>query len=98
MPHYKDQSNKIHWLDNAKFEHLLPSGSVQISDEDAAELQAPPHPTAEQLHSAAEANRRAAYIAEADPLFFKVQRGEAIPEEWMAKVADIRARFPYSGE
>jgi hypothetical protein len=39
-------------------------------------------------------NRRAAYIAEADPLFFKAQRGEATMEEWQAKVADIRARFP----
>jgi hypothetical protein len=39
-------------------------------------------------------NRRAAYIAEADPLFFKAQRGEATMEEWQAKVADIKARFP----
>jgi hypothetical protein len=39
-------------------------------------------------------NRRAAYIAEADPLFFKAQRGEATMEEWQAKIADIKARFP----
>jgi len=39
-------------------------------------------------------NRRAAYIAEADPLFFKAQRGEATMEEWQAKVADIKSRFP----
>ena len=39
-------------------------------------------------------NRRAAYIAEADPLFFKAQRGEATMEEWQAKVADIKTRFP----
>lgn len=39
-------------------------------------------------------NRRAAYIAEADPLFFKAQRGEATMEEWQAKVAEIKARFP----
>jgi hypothetical protein len=31
-------------------------------------------------------NRRAAYITEADPLFFKAQRGEATMEEWQAKV------------
>jgi hypothetical protein len=42
----------------------------------------------------AEANRRAAYIAEADPLFFKAQRGEATLDEWQAKVAEIKARFP----
>ena len=39
-------------------------------------------------------NRRAAYIAEADPLFFKAQRGEATMEEWQAKVQEIKARFP----
>ena len=42
----------------------------------------------------AQANRRAAYIAEADPLFFKAQRGEATMEDWQAKVAEIKARFP----
>ena len=39
-------------------------------------------------------NRRAAYIAEADPLFFKAQRGEATMEDWQAKVAEIKSRFP----
>jgi hypothetical protein len=38
--------------------------------------------------------RQQAYIAEADPLFFKAQRGEATMEEWQAKVAEIKARFP----
>jgi hypothetical protein len=40
-------------------------------------------------------NRHDAYIAEADPLFFKAQRGEVTMEEWQAKVAEIKARFPY---
>jgi len=39
-------------------------------------------------------NRRSAYIAEADPLFFKAQRNEATMEEWQAKVAEIKTRFP----
>lgn len=39
-------------------------------------------------------NRRIAYIAEADPLFFKAQRGEATMEDWQAKVAEIKERFP----
>ena len=41
-----------------------------------------------------EANRKAAYMAESDPLFFKWQAGEATEEEWLAKRAEIRARFP----
>ena len=39
-------------------------------------------------------NRRSAYIVEADPLFFKAQRGEATVQEWQAKVAEIKNRFP----
>lgn len=39
-------------------------------------------------------SRRRAYVAEADPLFFKAQRGEATMEEWQAKVAEIKTRFP----
>jgi hypothetical protein len=38
--------------------------------------------------------RQQAYIAEADPLFFKAQRGEATMEEWQAKVVEIKARYP----
>lgn len=43
----------------------------------------------------AQRNRAAAFAAEADPLFFKVQRGEAELADWQAKVAEIRERFPY---
>jgi hypothetical protein len=45
-----------------------------------------------------EANRKAAYQQEADPLFFMSQRGEATVEEWQAKVAQIKARYPYPEE
>lgn len=45
-----------------------------------------------------EAARRAAYTVEADPLFFMAQRGEATTEEWTAKIAEIKARFPYPAE
>ena len=39
-------------------------------------------------------NRRAAYIAESDPLFFKWQAGETTQEEWQAKRNEIKARYP----
>lgn len=45
-----------------------------------------------------EAARRSAYVEEADPLFFMAQRGEATLAEWQAKVAEIKARFPYPTE
>jgi hypothetical protein len=51
----------------------------------------PEPPTLEQQKSA----RAKAYAKEADPLFFVAQRGEATEAEWLAKVAEIKARFPY---
>jgi len=42
----------------------------------------------------AEANRKAAYIAEADPLFFKAQRGEVEQQVWLDKIAEIKTRYP----
>lgn len=50
----------------------------------------PVPPTADEQR----AKRRAAYTAEADPIYFKSQRGEATIEEWEAKIAEIRARYP----
>jgi hypothetical protein len=50
--------------------------------------------TKEQQKSA----RRVAYTIEADPLFFMSQRGEATIEEWQAKVAEIKVRYPYPAE
>lgn len=40
------------------------------------------------------AQRATAYAAEADPLFFAAQRGEATMEQWRAKVDEIRKRYP----
>ena len=40
-------------------------------------------------------SRAAAFAAEADPLFFKVQRGEANQAEYDAKIAEIRKLYPY---
>ena len=47
------------------------------------------------LRKDAERERAAAYAAEADPLFFKAQRGEATNDEWLAKIEEIKARYPY---
>ena len=32
---YKDLENNLHFLDSTEFEHLLPVGCVQITDEEA---------------------------------------------------------------
>lgn len=49
-----------------------------------------PAPTLDQQES----NRRSAYQQEADPLFFKWQRGTATEQEWLDKIAEIKVRYP----
>ena len=51
-------------------------------------------PVSQQIENL-KAARANAYTEEADPLFFKAQRGEAELSEWEAKVQEIRDRFPY---
>jgi hypothetical protein len=48
----------------------------------------------EQLAQQRDEQRRNAYEQEADPLFFKWQRGEITQEEWLAKIAEIKTRYP----
>ena len=67
---------------------------VELTAEEIAQREQASAPSLKEQKS----NRAAAYSAEADPLFFKSQRGEATTAEWEAKVAEIKARYPYPDE
>ena len=71
----------------------VPLTAEEIAEREAYERDVAPV----QQRETVERNRAAAYRSEADPLFFKAQRGEATTDEWTAKVAEIKARFPYPG-
>lgn len=55
--------------------------------EEPSSVETPPQPDYREL-------RRAAFSAEADPIFFEWQRGESTEQAWLNKVAEIRARYP----
>lgn len=38
--------------------------------------------------------RAEAYRLESDPLFFEEQRGDVPPGTWLAKISEIKMRFP----
>jgi hypothetical protein len=40
--------------------------------------------------------RQKAYQKESDPLFFEYQRGNIEKEDWLAKVEEIKQRYPYT--
>lgn len=82
-------------------EYPLGSVNVQVDDEvrpmDEAEWTAwveetwnADQPTQEEIDNM----RRTAYTEEADPLYFKWQRGEGTEQAWLDKVAEIRSRYP----
>ncbi len=54
--------------------------------------------TPQELNAGAKANRIAAYKAETDPMFFKIQRGEITHQEWLDAIQAIKDRFPYVPE
>jgi hypothetical protein len=47
------------------------------------------------IKAAMKRKRQAAFIKEADSLFFGWQRGENTEQAWLDKVAEIRGRYPY---
>lgn len=49
MPYFKDKTNALHFLDDAAFAHLLPAGSVELTDKEAAALQATPFTTVAEI-------------------------------------------------
>lgn len=78
--------------------HMTAAGPVPFTEEEEAQADADAKAfldgiPARNLEAVRQA-RFAAYQAESDPLFFKVQRGEATMQDWMSKVAEIKARFP----
>jgi hypothetical protein len=68
----------------ALFETMQPSAAPYV-----------PAPIAPPTFEQQQARRAAAYRDEADPLFFKWQAGEGTQDEWEAKRAEIRGRYPY---
>jgi hypothetical protein len=74
-------------------------GTQQIDVPDLTELVPPKNIilSEEQLVQIARSNRQYAYQTEADPIFFKSQRGEATEQDWLEKVAEIKARYPLDG-
>ncbi len=77
------------------------NSTIQVTDTEVIETQAYRQKTQGEIeqekNQIIESNKVAraiAYKEESDPLFFKSQRGEATTEEWLAKVQEIRARYP----
>jgi hypothetical protein len=73
------------WVERGPVEEVEPSAK-EIEAQREAEYQA--------ALAARDEALRLALAAEADPLFFRWQRGEVGKDDWLAAVAEVKARFP----
>jgi len=86
--HYKAPDNTLHFLDDDSFVHLLPVGSVPISDEEAESLRPKP---SELTYSQ---KRAAEYPPMTDYLDGVVKGDQAQIDKYIADCLAVKAKYP----
>ena len=86
--YYKAPDNSLHSLDSVEHEHLLPAGSVQITDAEAEALR----PIAPELTYAQK--RVAEYPPIADYLDGIVKGDQAQVDAYVAACLAVKAKYP----
>jgi hypothetical protein len=87
MPHYKDPNNSVHFLDDNAYAHLLPAGSVEITDAEAEALK----PTADLTYAE---KRAAEYPPMADYLDGVVKGDQTQIAKYIADCQAVKAKYP----
>ena len=87
MSHYKAPDNSIHYLDDNSFAHLLPTGSVQITDGEAEALR----PKTELTYAQ---KRVAEYPPYTDYLDGIVKADQAQIAKYIADCQAVKAKYP----
>ena len=86
--HCKAPDNSVHFLDDDSFAHLLPAGSVSISDAEAESLRPKP---AELTYAQ---KRAAEYPPYADYLDGVVKGNQAQIDKYIADCQAVKAKYP----
>ena len=85
-----DTPEAVVYVDSGElYQEILAGDHGPIGDPNVIHVEAP-QLTLEEIQRL----RKQAYVDEADPLFFKAQRGEATQQEWLDKIAEIKSRYP----
>ena len=86
---YKDLENNLHFLDSAEFEHLLPVGCVQITDEeaDSIRLSKVVPPTYSELRAA----EYPSFADQADMQYWDKVNGT---NNWQTAIGAIKTKYP----
>ena len=89
MPHYKAPDNSLHFLDDSAFESMLPAGSVQITDAEAATISAINAPVLTYAQK-----RVAEYPPMADYIDGIVKGDQAQVDAYVAACLAVKAKYP----
>ena len=89
MPHYKALDNSLHFLDDSAFESMLPSGSVQITDAEAAAISAANAPVLTYAQK-----RVAEYPPMTDYIDGIVKGDQAQVDAYVAACLAVKAKYP----
>jgi hypothetical protein len=87
--YYKSLDNQLHFLDSADYEHLLPVGSVQITDEEAEAIRAANAPVLTYAQK-----RAAEYPPMADYLDGIAKGDQAQVDAYVAACLAVKAKYP----
>lgn len=94
MKYFIDKDNNVYAYEaDGSQDSYIKEDLTAISQEEALAITSRPLETPEQAVERIRQQRKLDYENEADPLFFKAQRGEATMEEWLAKVDEIKKRY-----
>ena len=86
---YKDLENNLHFLDSTEFEHLLPVGCVQITDDeaDSIRLSKVVPPTYSELRAA----EYPSFADQADMQYWDKVNGT---NNWQTAIGAIKTKYP----
>lgn len=87
MPHYKAPNNSVHFLDDSAYAHLLPAGTVEITDAEAEALK----PTADLTYAE---KRAAEYPPITDYLDGVVKGDQAQIDKYIADCLAVKTKYP----
>ena len=86
---YKAPDNSVHFIDSAEYQHLLPSGSIQITDEEAAAIHAANAPVLTYAQK-----RAAEYPPMTDYLDGVAKGDQAQIAKYIADCNAVKAKYP----
>ena len=90
---YKDLENNLHFLDSAEFEHLLPVGCVQITDDEAESIRAAVAQAAQDAltYSELRAAEYPSFADQADMQYWDKVNGT---NNWQTAIGAIKTKYP----